>query len=323
MKIRYKFLMFSIIALSVNNPVYASDDNRSYWNTIKQAALQPIYWLGSKMPSQSQTWYATKLLARKPTTWAVLGLTGYGTYQLGNTLGSQQNAIALVGTTFGALTISTFINWMRLRTRYLELEKQQTSSSDPYIRNSWQNPLHKEEDGFKDGFDMIVTFNEADDNSKKVLRQAFLNQLSVNSTQDAIVKLDQALEHMRSDLGWYCKYTNIQYLLSLASGFTTPDELLTSDVLIKNSLEDGGALRSNFDEATEFGLYSIRRDWLETLHIPFPTIYTWNYSMASWCVWLSLKHYSFLKAIRKIMESSILSSGTPDAFVYLKDKKSN
>lgn len=323
MKIRYKFLSLCMVVLSIEHPLNAADSNNSYWKYAQNLALKPVNWLLSKTPSQSQAWNATKLLARKPTTWAVLGLTGYGTYQLGNALGSQQNSVVLVGTTFGALTISTFINWMRLRTRFLELEKKQTSSSDPYVRNAWHNPLHKEEEQFKDGFDMIVAFNEADQNEKKLLRQAFLNQLSVNTTQDAIIKLDGALEHMRSDLAWYCKYTNIQYLLSLASGFTTPDELLTSDALIKNSLEVGGALRNNFDEATEFGLYSIRRDWLDKLHIPFPTIYTWNYSMASWCVWLSLQHYSFLKAIRKIMESSIVDSGTPNAFVYLKERSAH
>ena len=274
---------------------------QGYWKRVKNAVAAPAHWVAEKFPTE-QIMKTGKFVVTKPTTWAVVGATAYGTHLLGQQIG-KQNALLTVGSAFGALTVTMLINWIRLRSRYLELIKKQTSTSDPYVRNVWYNPLSKDGKAFEDGYHMVQTFNEANERQKHLIKQSFLKQLGVGNDMEAMKVLDTALAHLKDDLSWYRNYSNIQYTLSRAAGFSTPDELLTSDVLIENDMN--GALRNVFDRSTEFGLYSVRLDWWELVHLPKPAVYTWNYSMASLCVWHGLEHYSLVKAMRKIIETPI------------------
>ena len=311
MKKNYKVLLLTVCMVS--GSIMSA---HSGWDRIKSALSTSASWVGSALPSTHTTWETTKRLARKPTTWAVLGTTGYGTYALGQAINSPKYASMAVGGVVGLATLWTFKHWMDLRTRYLHLCKQQTNTSNPYIRNVWYNPVSEDGGLFKDGHDIITTFIHVDQKDQHIIKQSFLKQLNVASDVDAIQEIEMALDTIQGDLALLRKDTTIQYELASSLGLSSPDELLTSDALLNVSMEND--LRPVFDRATEFGLYSIRLDWKERFHIPFPAIYTWNYGMASKCVWVMLHNYSLLKAIRKILQTPILGDYNRHKIPFLK-----
>ena len=288
----------------------------SGWDRIKSALSTSASWVGSTLPSTDTTWEVTKRLARKPTTWAAIGATGYGTYALGQAINSPKNAAMAVGGVVGLTTLWTFKHWMDLRTQYLHLCKQQTNTSNPYIRNVWYNPVSEDGELFKDGHDIITDFINVDQKGQHIIKQSFLKQLNVSTDVDAIQEIEIALHKIKDDLTLLRKDTTIQYELASSLGLSSPDELLTSDSLLNVSMEND--LRPVFDRATEFGLYSIRLDWKERFHIPFPALYTWNYGMASKCVWVMLGNYSLLKAIRKVLQTPILGDYNRHKIPFLK-----
>ncbi len=313
MKSKYLALMSLILVTSLHSS--------STWDTVKNAAYTPIRWVGSKLPTPSGIWETTKWLARKPTTLAVGGLAGAGTYELGKTIGSTgvkslkspQLAMAGVGGAILLANTVTFVNWIRLRNNYLALEKKQTSSSDPYIRNVWYQPDGK---AFTNGHHIVLAFSMGTDEQRHRIKTAFLKQLSVSNDEEAVKRIDVALKKIENALEEYKYYTNIQYKLACFAGFSTPDELLSSDELIENDMN--GELKNEFDAETEFGIYSLRLNWATRLNVPYVRFYSWNYSMASHCVWLCLRNYAFLKAIRKVMESPTGEGNTQKHTVYLK-----
>ena len=277
----------------------------SPWDKAKELAYQPARWIYSKLPDQSKSIEIAKLIARKPTTWVATGALGYAGYKLGNLLGNQKYGFGAVGSTFLLSHMSTFMKWFKLRNKFLELSQKQTGVSDPAIRNVWYNPLDKDGEAFEDGAHMITVFTATTNNGKNVIKQALIKQMGLQTDTQAMAAVDTALLTLSNELTTLSNFTNIQYILSSGSGFKTPHELITGDTLIKHSMGDDAALRAIYNESIEYSLYSIQWDWSTKFDLPCPAIYAWTYMMASRCVWIILKKYSFLKAIRRIMEHII------------------
>lgn len=300
-----KKILFSCLMLTLT--IQGADQSRSYWDSIKD-------WLFVRIPTTSYD--IAKSVVTKPTTMAAIAGATYGTYALGNAVDSQVGAVAGVGLAFGLVNLSTFLHWLDLRSRYIELSQKQTGSNDPYVRNVYYNPFATQDREFKDGYHMMSVYSTLSDTQKNVLKQSFLRQINVANDVDGIHKIDKALVRLAKDIAWYDTYTNIQYLFASACDLATPEALLTGDVLINHSLED--EFKELYDQATEFGLYSLRLDWKKRLHLALPKIYSWNYGMASSCVWLLLHHYSKLKAMRTIIESVAVSDKEQKYAVHLK-----
>ena len=212
--------------------------------------------------------------------------------------GSHLLGYGLTAGAFLGLQLAQVPRWFKLRHQYLELMTQHTSEKDPAKRSSWNDPLYDEK-SFINGVEIMREFSQRSIEQKKLMKHSFMAQIAAGNEKAAIQSLDTGMRELSAKLTKLRPYTNFQYIAARAAGLSSPDDLLTSDVLI----EQGGDATWKYplQDNAESDLYSIGLEWNDRYHIPYPVYYTWTYAIATKCVRLLLRRYSLLKAIRKTM----------------------
>lgn len=190
--------------------------------------------------------------------------------------------------------------WISLRAELLRLRQSRTSGSI-FERKQWCGVP-----GYDTGYHIMTHFMNLSREEKNRLKKQLTLEMRVTSEVEAQAMIAKGLSHYEEAFNRYARNSNMLFYLARAAGFANdPQELLTSHYLVEYDFEN--ILKDTFDQHITGSWiarsFTLRPSWSKVLGgTTLLTFYTWNYKIASECIWETLKRYSCLKAILAIFE---------------------